>query len=234
MIRPKKVRITQEILEMTRRGLINFRYDPSSDHRARIKGKKYEQNFIKILKVNHHKTVDKNLNKDTIKSNMPTSEIPQIRSVDSSKNNQPLKCLIHNPGDGTIKTMLHTSDYVMTEKVINNEVFKVNTPRRRMHRRKKENYQKQMDWIIEGYAQAIRKLRKERNQSTENSSQKTGDNEPELEETPEVNYNKNQENTRHLGNKDNGEKKTKGHKVAEDLVTTKWKSRMIVLSLIHI
>ena len=112
-----------------------------------------------------------------------------------------------------IRDRLHTSDYVMTEKVIDNEVFKVNTPRRRMHCRKKENYQGQMDRIIEGYAQAIRKLRQERNQLMENSSQKTGDNEPELEETPEVNYNKNQENTRHLGNKDNGEKKTKGHKV---------------------
>ena len=44
----------------------------------------------------------------------------------------------------------------------------------------------------------------------------------------QVNYNENQEDTRHLGNKDNEEKKTKGHKVAEDLVAAKWKSRMIV------
>ena len=56
MIRPKKVRITREILEMTRRGLINFMDNPSIDHRARINCKKNERNFIKILKVNHHKT----------------------------------------------------------------------------------------------------------------------------------------------------------------------------------
>ena len=173
MIRPRKVRITQEILEMTRSGLINFMDNPIIKHRTRINGKKYEKNFIKILKVNHHKIVNKNLNKDIFKSNMPISEIHQTRSFDSLMNNRPLKYLINNPDDGTIKTTLHISNYGVTEKVISNEIFKVNTPRGRMLRKKKENYQKQMDRIIEGYAQAIRKLRKERNQSTENSRQET-------------------------------------------------------------
>ena len=169
------------IRDRTRSGLINFVDNPIIRHRARINGKKYEQNFIKILKVNHHKIVNKNLNKDIFKSNMPISEIHQTMSVIPSMNHRPLKYLTNNPENGMNKIMLHTRDYVMTKKVINNEVFKVNTPRRRMHHRKKETYQKQMDQIIEGYAQAIRKLRKEKNQSTENSSQKTGDNKPELE-----------------------------------------------------
>ena len=53
IIRPKKTRITKEILEMTRSGLINFVDNPIIRYRARIKGKKYEQDSLKILKVNH-------------------------------------------------------------------------------------------------------------------------------------------------------------------------------------
>ena len=75
IIRPKKTRITKEIVEMTRSGLINVINFPSIDCRAGINCKKDERNFIKILKVNHHKIVNKNLNKDIFKSNMPTSEI---------------------------------------------------------------------------------------------------------------------------------------------------------------
>ena len=41
-------------------------------------------------------------------------------------NNRPLNYSINDPDDGTIKTMLHARDYVMTEKVMNNEEFKVN------------------------------------------------------------------------------------------------------------
>ena len=40
IIRPKKTRITKEILEMTGSGLINFVDSPIIRHRARIKGKK--------------------------------------------------------------------------------------------------------------------------------------------------------------------------------------------------
>ena len=163
IIRPEKVRITKETVEMTRSGLIDVLNFSVIDRREGIPMKMDKKNVC-----------------------------------------------------------------ITTKKIISHNAFKVSVPRRKMLPKKKENYKEQMDRIIGGYAQAIRKLRKEKNQSTENSSQKTGDNKPELEETPEVNYNKNQENTRHLGNKDNGEKKTKGHKVAEDLVAAKWKSRMIV------
>ena len=72
---------------MTRSGLINFVDNPIIRHRARINGKKYEQDFLKILKVNHHETVGKNLNKNTIKLNIPTNEIHQTRSIDSLMNN---------------------------------------------------------------------------------------------------------------------------------------------------
>ena len=143
----------------------SFVNDPIIRHRARINGRKYEQDSLKILKVNHHKTVGKNLNKQTIKLNIPTNEIHQTRSIDSLMNNQPLNYSINNPDDGTIKTMLHASDYVMTEKVMNNEVFKVNTHRRKMLHKKKENYQEQLDRIIEGYAQQIREMRKKRDLS---------------------------------------------------------------------
>ena len=89
-------------------------------------------------------------------------------------------------------------DYVTTKKIINNKVFKANIPRRRMHPKKKENYKEQIDRIIEGYAQAIRELRKGRNQSMEKPNQKTDDDQPELEEIPEVKNNENQEDTGHV------------------------------------
>ena len=61
-----------------------------------------------------------------------------------------------------------------------------------------------------------------------NPNQKTGDDKPELEEMPEVNNNKDQENTKHMDTKDSGEKKTEGREIDEELVAAKWKSRMIV------
>ena len=91
--------------------------NPIINHRARINGKKYEGNFIKILKVNHHKIVNKNLNKDIFKLNMPTSEIHQTMSVIFSINNRPLKYLVNNLDDGMIKIVLNTSDYFMLEEL---------------------------------------------------------------------------------------------------------------------
>ena len=99
---------------MTTSGLINFMDNPIINHRARINGKKYERNFIKILKVNHT-IVNKDLNKDIFKLNVPTSEIHQTMSVIFSINNRPLKYLINNPDDGMIKIVLKTSDYFMLE-----------------------------------------------------------------------------------------------------------------------
>ena len=52
MIRPKKVRLTWEILEMTRNGLIYFINHPIIDHRIITNGKKYDKNLIKALEVN--------------------------------------------------------------------------------------------------------------------------------------------------------------------------------------
>ena len=86
--------------------------------------------------------------------------------------------LINNADDGTIKTTLHASDCAMTEKVMNNEVFKVNTHRRKMLHKKKENHQEQLDQIIEGNAQRIREMRKKRDQSMEEPSQEINDGQP--------------------------------------------------------
>ena len=96
IIRPKKPRITREILEMTRSGLINFVDNPIIRRRTRTNGRKNEQNFIKILNINHHKTVSKNFNKNTVKLKIPTNKIHPTRSIDSSMNNRPLNLsLIH-------------------------------------------------------------------------------------------------------------------------------------------
>ena len=75
IIRSTKTRITKEILEMTRSGLINFVDNPIVRRRTRTNGRKNEQNFIKILNINHHKTVSKNLNKNTVKLKIPTNKI---------------------------------------------------------------------------------------------------------------------------------------------------------------
>ena len=70
----------------------------------------------------------------------------------------------------------YTHLYVTTKKNINNKVFKANISKRRIrHSKKKEGYQEQLDWIIEGYAQEIRELRKKRGQSMEKTNQKTND-----------------------------------------------------------
>ena len=226
IIRPKKTRITKEILEMTGSRLNNFVNNPIIRHRTRINGKKYEQDSIKILKVNHHKTVGKNLNKNTIKLNIPTSKIHPTRSIDSSMNNRPLKCLINNPNDGTIKTRLHANDYVMTEKVMNNEVFKVNTPRRKMLHIKKEDEREQLDRFIEGYAQQIREMRKKRDQAMKESNQKVNDGRPGLEEMPDVNNN---QGPKYTGQLDTSEESKKARKREADdyLVASKWKNRLI-------
>ena len=97
-------------------------------------------------------------------------------------------------------------NYVTTKKNINNKVSQAEMSKRRMrHSKKKEGYQEQLDRIIEGYAQEIRELRKKRNQSVEKPNQKTDDDQPELEEIPDVNNNNDQENTIHKDTK-NSEK----------------------------
>ena len=85
-----------------------------------------------------------------------------------------------------------------------------------------------MDRIIEGYAQEIKELRKKRNLSVEKHNQKTDDDQPELEEIPEVNNNKDQEDTGHVCTKDSEKKKTGEWEADEELIAAKWKSRMIV------
>ena len=122
--------------------------------------------------------------------------------------------------------MLHARDYVMTEKVINNEVFKVNTPKRKMLHKKKENCQEQLDQIIEGYAQQIKELRKKRDQSMEESNQEINDGQPELEEVLDVNNNQDQKYTGHM---DTSEEKKKARKRGANdyLVAAKWKNRRI-------
>ena len=84
MIRPKKVRITREILEMTRSGLINFINHPIINHRKAINGKKYEKNFMKIFEVDHHATVRKNFTKRVVRLNTPRKGIFLNRSMTSS------------------------------------------------------------------------------------------------------------------------------------------------------
>ena len=54
----------------------------------------------------------------------------------------------------------------ITKKIISQNTFKVSVPRKKMHPKRKGNYKEQMDQIIEKYAQAIREIRKERNQAS--------------------------------------------------------------------
>ena len=51
-----------------------------------------------------HKTVGKNLNKNTIKLDIPTNEIHQTRSIDPSMNNRQLKYLINNVNNHCVGT----------------------------------------------------------------------------------------------------------------------------------
>ena len=147
IILPRKTRVTKEILEMTRSGLINFVDNPIIRRKARLNGKKYKQNFVKILKINRHKTVSENFNKNTVKLKIPTNKIHHTRSIDSPMNNRPLNYLNNNPDDGTITTRLHTNDDVMTKKFINKEGLKGNTPRRKVLRKKEEDDQEQLDLL---------------------------------------------------------------------------------------
>ena len=94
--------------------------------------------------------------------------------------------------------------------------------------RDRENDQEQLDRISEGYAQEIRELRKKRSQLMEKPDQKTDDDQPELEEIPDVSNNNDQENTGHVYTKDSEKKKTGEREADEDLITAKWKNRMIV------
>ena len=54
-------------------GLVNmFNLPTINEQRELIKFKNYRKNSIKILKVNHNKIVNKNLNKDIFETNIPT------------------------------------------------------------------------------------------------------------------------------------------------------------------
>ena len=52
----------------------------------------------------------------------------------------------------------------ITKKIIGQNTFKVSVPRKKIHSKKKGNYEEQMGQVIEKYAQAIREIRKKRNQ----------------------------------------------------------------------
>ena len=201
--------------------------NPIIRRKARLNGKKYKQNFVKILKINRHKTVSKNFNKNTVKLKIPTNKIHHTRSIDSPMNNRPLNYLNNNPDDGTIKTRLHTNDDVMTKKFINKEGLKGNTPRRKVLRKKEEDDQEQLDRLIEGYAQQIREMRKKRDQAMKESNQEMNGGQPGLREVPDVNNNQGPGYNRHLDPKSNERAKARKRGANDYLVASKWKNRLI-------
>ena len=109
MIRPKKVRLTQELLEMTRGGLINFINHPIIDHRTMTDGKKYEEkNLIKAFEVNHHVTRKRNSIKRVVKVNTPRKKILLNRSRTSSIVEMTGTPVRSKPNDGTIDSTCYT------------------------------------------------------------------------------------------------------------------------------
>ena len=71
IIRPKKIRITPEILEMTRGGLINSINHPIIDDRIMANGKKYDKNLVKAFEVNHQVTGRRIFTKRVVRVNTP-------------------------------------------------------------------------------------------------------------------------------------------------------------------
>ena len=114
---PNKKRNTREGMEMIKDGLVNIFNLPINEQRELIKFKNYRQNLIKILKVNHNKMVNKNLNKDIFKLNLPAIEMHHTMLIILSISNVSLKYLVNNPNDEMIKIVLNTSDYFMLEEL---------------------------------------------------------------------------------------------------------------------
>ena len=102
IIRPKKIKITQEVLEMTRSGLINLLNLPIVDHREGINTKKYRRNFMKIFEEDHHVTMRRNVTNNVFKLNTPEKDILPKRSEMSSIIEMPGTHLGNKPDDEVI------------------------------------------------------------------------------------------------------------------------------------
>ena len=60
-MRPKKTRVTKELIEMTRGGLINMINLPIVDHEVGIYGKEYPRSFMKMDEEENYVTTKKNI-----------------------------------------------------------------------------------------------------------------------------------------------------------------------------
>ena len=108
---------TREGMEMIRGGLVNIFNPPINEQKELIKFKNYNENSIKISKINHNKTMKKNLNKNILKTNMPTNEMHNTMLMTSSIKNTSLKYSVNKPNDERIITVLNTSDYFAFEEL---------------------------------------------------------------------------------------------------------------------
>ena len=80
IIHPKKIKSTQEVLEMTWSGLINLPNLPIVDHREGINLKNYRRNLMKMFEEDHHVMMRRKVTNNVFKLNTPELDILPKRS----------------------------------------------------------------------------------------------------------------------------------------------------------
>ena len=111
IICPKKIKNTQEVLEMTRSGLINLLNLPIVHHREGINVKNYRRNLMKMFEVNHQVTMRKNVTNNVLKLNTTGKEIFPKRSEMSSITKIPGTDLSDKPDDEVIEVDFKTAKW---------------------------------------------------------------------------------------------------------------------------
>ena len=116
IIRPKRVKITQEVLHITRSGLINLLNSPIVDHIEGIYMNDYRRNFMKMSEEDYHVTTRKIVTNNVFKVNTPGRKIIPKRLDMASISKTHGRYLSNKPDDEVIEVDLKINENFTTAK----------------------------------------------------------------------------------------------------------------------